>query len=754
ILELWMAHPKGLPKGTNAERNSMFSLVMPWKDLRHARPCLTSWAAQVCRSRLERETRSVIEPQHGLQAMVTTPRASSSLSATRPLVRWSDLGETTISEAQGVFQRVTPLLWGLLQQVAQKKRPKSQSARREYRPWQNVVSGAIGQLLFCRRRTVNVLPLQRSLTFFASHASTAVYRIESRFGNTTTFNTLLSGLRTAGSERIAAARSSASSATRWVKLVFDNTQRFNRQHELRAGRENTMHKGAAGYAFEMVGISPSAWNLDEKLRLVNLGLRYTVTRDHLLALLDTAHIFTVRPLHWLQVVVDYAPELCDYRETVARMFDELVSVPGAPSGPPEKTNIFSLRCNASDLSFTTGISSAVDDFLGTQLGQIEGAWNRRTVIVGGDGATFEGLLRLKRQRQDHDTELERYDNLNAEMELWHARWTEVNREFGAHAGPEDCSDPSTLRASMAIINRPMPADLKKVEFQSSLDSLMLIGHARMLDCWRVILDTYDLSEYFRVRKVQGSLPTLEKLLSLAVQLDLIYSSPRGHDFATRLREEQPLEHHWEHVHRAPAHPEWVRLTTNAQNGEEDDFGGDRVLANSIAFMYDFVTLREWTQATSEGSGGRVYEVLKSVLFNFAGSGHNPKYFGYLLETILDLEYECSDALKEARLRNWLINPSGMQGHYVECDLVQEHFIKLLTVYSQRANAAYDGDFERNVLSPNLDNLVQLTRRMEAAVGLSRRSAKHTSMHTNPELNKLLTFYREHELHRFRTGHSF
>lgn len=101
-----------------------------------------------------------------------------------------------------------------------------------------------------------------------------------------------------------------------------------------------------------------------------------------------------------------------------------------------------------------------------------------------------------------------------------------------------------------------------------------------------------------------------------------------------------------------------------------------------------------------------------------------------------------------------MNPTGLPGHNVEGDLVQEHHIKPLTAHSRRANAAYDGDFERNVLSPNLDNLVTLSRRMEEAVGLKARSSTHTALHTNPEMRKLLYFYRRKELHRFRAGRSY
>ncbi|EJD39739.1 hypothetical protein AURDEDRAFT_47200, partial [Auricularia subglabra TFB-10046 SS5] len=756
VLNLWLKHPSGLPKQHSPERDMMFSLATPWSELHHARPILTSWAAQACASELERETRSVILPENGLRAFIRTPcPRSSALTAastgTNPdthLVRWSDLGESTIDAAQILFRSVTPLIWGFLEQVAKKKRRPTAKNGAERRPPELVSDHAIGQLLFCRNRSVNVLPLQRSLTFFAARASTIIYRIESRFGSTTTYNTLLDGLRTTGNERIAAAAQLARSLRRWGKLIFDNTQRYNRQNEMRMGRVNQMLKGAAGIWIEMIVQDLSAWDLDEKLRLIALGQRYAVTPQMLFDLIDHKHLCTVRILHYVQVLVDYIPELADLRPRVREKFEELAAKAPGPV-PNHQTNVYSLRSNASDLSFTAGIGTAVDNFLSTQLGQTKEDWNRRLVVVGGDGATFEGLSRLKKQRQNHDREVLRYDNVDLELELWHTRWTEVNRFYGAHCGPEGSSDPSTLRASINAIHRTVPPNLQKVEFQSSLDTLMLIGNARMLDCWRFAWPrTYDLRKHFAEKKRLNALPSLDDLLVLAKQLDLMYSTPMAHEVASKLRERQPV------AIRVLDSPGWVRTKSDAEIGEKEGFGGDRVLANSIAFLHDFLLLREWTQATAIGSGGRVYEVLKSTLFNFAGSGHNPKYFSYVLETVLSLEFECSPALKHAQLQNWLINPSGLAGHYVEGDLVQEHYIKPLTAYSQRANAAYDGDFERNVLSPNLDHLVRLTQRMEAAVHLSKRSQKHTSMHNDPELAILLAFYIQHDIHRFHIGNSF
>ncbi|KAH9928413.1 uncharacterized protein B0H18DRAFT_843904, partial [Fomitopsis serialis] len=104
----------------------------------------------------------------------------------------------------------------------------------------------------------------------------------------------------------------------------------------------------------------------------------------------------------------------------------------------------------------------------------------------------------------------------------------------------------------------------------------------------------------------------------------------------------------------------------------DAFEGDECLADSCMLIHDGLLSRIVTQSVAEGEIGRVWEGLKRMLFSFAGSSHH-KYATYLLEMVCNLELESSPALREFFLRNWLVNPSGKQGHYQAGDLLQEHY---------------------------------------------------------------------------------
>lgn len=121
---------------------------------------------------------------------------------------------------------------------------------------------------------------------------------------------------------------------------------------------------------------------------------------------------------------------------------------------------------------------------------------------------------------------------------------------------------------------------------------------------RVILDTQDLLVYFQEHQAAGTLPSFDDLLALAERLDYMYSSERAYEAAAKPRDRQPSSS------RAPEHEDWVDMLDRAESGEDHDFEGDRVLANSICFLMDVVHLREWCRSTADGEVGDLYEILK------------------------------------------------------------------------------------------------------------------------------------------------
>lgn len=122
----------------------------------------------------------------------------------------------------------------------------------------------------------------------------------------------------------------------------------------------------------------------------------------------------------------------------------------------------------------------------------------------------------------------------------------------------------------------------------------------------------------------NTLPEFEDLEAMALKLYRAYSCTSAYHRA--LREPSMLQNN-EWGHTVPVGSVWVpphidsssnaAISTTDKKGqnattvkEVPGFQGDRVLANSIAFMRDALIEREMSYAMAEGDPGRVYEMMK------------------------------------------------------------------------------------------------------------------------------------------------
>ncbi|KIM88121.1 hypothetical protein PILCRDRAFT_85424 [Piloderma croceum F 1598] len=113
------------------------------------------------------------------------------------------------------------------------------------------------------------------------------------------------------------------------------------------------------------------------------------------------------------------------------------------------------------------------------------------------------------------------------------------------------------------------------------------------------------------------------------------------------------------------------------SGLEEPFCGDQTLGKSAMFMHETIQSREATYSVSKGAIGHPYKCVKLMTFTFARSTHT-KCLAYSFEQICSLELGSSEALKDPQLLNWLVNPEGLPGKFLEGDLNQEHFNKPYT----------------------------------------------------------------------------
>lgn len=116
-----------------------------------------------------------------------------------------------------------------------------------------------------------------------------------------------------------------------------------------------------------------------------------------------------------------------------------------------------------------------------------------------------------------------------------------------------------------------------------------------------------------------------------------------------------------------------------------------------------------------------------------------------------IRYEASKDLQDAIFNNLLVNITGELGHWIERDLLQEHYNKWIEDMIQRSGGDFDDFLHRRLISPNLEFFLRIKEVVEDGFNLKRRSKTHTSPSQRDEYKTLLRLYKETKIHWFRSG---
>ncbi|KAI0368163.1 hypothetical protein BV20DRAFT_948539, partial [Pilatotrama ljubarskyi] len=740
IINYWLEDHAGRPKMTNSEFTLRYSPNADWSEIKHASVAITAMAVQLTMERMLREQKT------------------------------ADL-----------LERHQPLTFHILRELATPAERRDESGKvmiRKTRPPTLVTTEVISTLNFSRTKHARLVPAARSILYFACGVPRVVFDYSSRVALTQSWSTAYETLARLGKQDAEYLVQFGRNPAQWPVIRMDNVQQYQKRRERHMGRENAMKVGVAATVVEAFDFTPEAADVDDRLRRIREDRRSDLSVDQLTNMVDFDHLDIVFTLQWMQVLVDYVPALAPYKPEVAHLYRTEGAKLRLPEGPERKARIHSLATSAKNEAVTPELLAALLDFLG-QIGQSEGDYTRRLIPVGGDGLTFEKLVQLKNYLQFQDDEFQRCELIMPFLEVWHTLWTYLSLVFETHFGDALTKDVSTLGHSATKIDQKAPTNLKKVDYYPSLYTAYIVLDARMLDCWRTHLDCDDLHAHFEILSLQNTLPTMAELRQAAATLHHRYStqkawfsaneggssaaeagwktgSPWRQDKSNATQEARPLYQPSSGGQSHSPGPDTESSAASSERGADsessDVFEGDTALARSILFMSETMLSRDASQAVASGDVGRLWNDLKIMMFSFAGSSHT-KYATYLLEMICSLELESSPVLRDAFLRNWLVNPSGEPGRMIEGDLLQEHLNLELEEAITRKGAEWDSKFIRQVISPNVYHFVELKNQWGGGVGLAARRGRHPEPHSRPEIKTLLATYKDAELHSFCPGRS-
>ena len=265
-------------------------------------------------------------------------------------------------------------------------------------------------------------------------------------------------------------------------IRLDNVQNYLIQRDPGIGRENKLNIGLAATYYEVDDseIDVAVFDLENKQKSLAEGKRRDLTARKLHDMIDHAHIEWVCVIQWINTLVQHIPQLAHLKPDVSRVYRTRVAKNRLTDKPAK---VHPLASSSRSETILTDFKEALHDFF-AQIGQTPESFKRRTILVGGDGLTYQKTLELQEYLQFHSNDFESMKNIKSLLEWWHTEWTNISRIFESHWGDLSAQDPSSLGHSAAKIGRKKPSNLKKVDFYTSSDLAFLILDVRMLDCWR------------------------------------------------------------------------------------------------------------------------------------------------------------------------------------------------------------------------------------------------------------------------------
>ncbi|KAF9491306.1 hypothetical protein BDN71DRAFT_1510475 [Pleurotus eryngii] len=711
ILAEWLKSADGLPKLGDIERDLMYSTEVDYQQIWAARPGLTSFAAQLVGQKLEMEIKKVVMKKNGLQTFTTGGGD----------IAKAGQGINTYTDTQAIFRLHQPLTWAYLLRLAtpcshQAPAQGTVVARKVRRRPNLVVTHMMGELAYSRNMYAKMISQKKGLLLFACRANRYLVSYNSHVGSATSYHATYEALR--------------------ALAKFDLGLSYVRPCNLRLGREAGMNIGMAATAFVMKNFSPAAVDLQKKFDILALKSCKNLTVCKIRDLIDYENLHQALILQWLRTLVTFVPQLHQYKHAVSTLYATEAKKMRLPL---EQTKVFPLSTNGRNETVTTELLKALMDFF-KAIGQVEESYNQRLIYVLGDGLTYERMVLLKLYLQFHETPFHRLDILKPGLE------TRILR---------------ALATVQITYDRSLQQMLRKSTFTSTAKLLTWF----LMPASSTVGD--DLLTYFMQLHSAGQLPTLEKLRKDAKLLfhryghsSAFYNALKGHykDDQTKVPCGQPWEPQTE------GHEEELEDPAQKKGkGKKDayretydrtvEFKGDQALAESTRLIMDLSINCEMAYATADGDPGRVWDVMKHMTFTFTGSSHT-KYSHYMLEQLCDLELESAEEEWASFLANYLVNPSGKDGHWIAGDQYQEQLQDELYEHMSRNDKGFDEGYMCNVIAPNTHRFLTVKKNMNNDLGLAARSGKHIEPHNNPELQKLLGVYCDEGLHQFQPGRQY
>ncbi|KAJ6549419.1 hypothetical protein DFH09DRAFT_617961 [Mycena vulgaris] len=642
-------------------------------------------------------------------------------------------------------------------------------------PWQAVTSSIL-VLLYFRYRFALIFPMLIGLFAFTCNANRDLVSLLCRLGLAVSYQTTLATLHVLATDSDAQLKLlGAFDIDRGpgFLLLFDNVNKMQRAWQAVLGHKDEVKSGTASTVIEVEDVPPGAMRSEPLMEKIKQKVRLKLTVKQLRDDINWPHIRGVGVGTVLRIWLKYLPSLSHHRAAVEALFNtkhakHRLRLRKSKIHTPRPTNI--------DEATTVGVGNVLWNLVIGQLFMLPVSLFKWMIMVCGDQLSIDRLRKIIRYTAKGDTPFEQHQWVLPIIQLWHLKWAWQKAIFRLHWYPDLDKGTLGLHHDCVVLEREK-FNHEKCDFYPAHHILEDRFEALILDALRLRCEE---------ETNQATAPGTKLIDSLGVYFDAEgplsdCSFEQLHEFATAVYDrymcaaaaDDALGHTPRDVNiygqpwsgdSVDDEPEALpktstpslkkkakRSRTTAGAKPARNFSkGDQALVTLCNFMRVTFWYMELCAATAEGDIGRVFEVIKLLRFSFWGAG-STNYGNELLELACNFLYEFSDDLVTAVLNNYLVNPSGRIGHWLELDLLQEHF----NFWIKRLFNAKSHDFDSKHLSEavglNIAGISKLREVFPGLFGLQRNGQRHKDANTIHDINKLGIHFRKNHVLEYDAG---
>ncbi|CAE6444186.1 unnamed protein product [Rhizoctonia solani] len=628
---------------------------------------------------------------------------------------------------------------------------------------------ALSILISFRNPLVNLVQSATAVFLFACSAHKTVYQVFNRIGMSISHSTLHGHLKDLGESSRAALKALGCHAyesskrltdqpQQYFMLVFDNVNKYHAVSQRQTiAMKNEMKNGTVATAVVLEDIPPDTFDPKPYMDNIKWNDCAGLTIKALFDDIEDAHLSRVGIGMVMRILCAYIPALSgNLHSQVEAHFQ---STENYAKHPLCLHQSIALPFGTSSIEENTpcGTSNVMHDLVGTQM-EMQPEWfDNLLVLAAGDQLSIKQLETAKKCKSAEKSVYKSCRWVLPMIQLWHMKLAYLRSIFRVHWF-------NTVQSCLFGLHHG--ADALGRHINPTVNDFYACHNAA-----KTIFETMVLTATFVVihKEAKRPLPT-DNIHHMIMELSRFFKQGAPFHKCSLEHLETLAEHVYKHFmttqayHKTLCLPETLDSDTlcsnilkslqEDSNARQGNLGAmpskissdslhsnsDQMLGNLVLFMWDTFMYLEFASAIPQGDVGWVMEVIKN-------------YGKELLEMACRFMFEYPAKLQAAILNNWLINPSGLNGHWQENDFFQEHSNKAIKTVFNTKTSDWDSPFLRDTVSVNIRGLSQLKDNLLRVLGLAKTGSGTSKPDYSADINVLAAHYLASNTFTLHPGHT-